>query len=290
MKVQLTGASGFIGQNLTKLLKFECIRAKISTTEPFKISADIFIHLAGIAHNLDSKITSNQYQTINTELTKKAFDAFLLSNAKIFILLSTVKAVRNESDSIITEESIESPSTDYGRSKLQAEKYILSRDLPKDKLIYILRPALITGPGVKGNMQRLYNFSNKSFNWFLSSINNQRSFCNILNLNFVIEQLIERIDIPSGIYLLSDNETISTGEIVNELSIKGIKYKNLSILSASFIIFLLKFDKFIGYTTILSPLRTLASNYIISNKKITKALGKSLPFSTLEGIRSLKEK
>ena len=38
MKVQLTGASGFIGQNLTKLLKFECIQEKISTTEPYKIN------------------------------------------------------------------------------------------------------------------------------------------------------------------------------------------------------------------------------------------------------------
>jgi nucleoside-diphosphate-sugar epimerase len=290
MSVQLTGGSGFIGSNISKLINAEFIPSKISLTDSFTINADVFIHLAGLAHNIDGKKLSNEYYSINTDLTKKAFNAFLLSNAKKFILLSSVKAIRNDSDFIINENTIECPSTDYGKSKLEADHYILSHHLPIGKSVYILRPALITGPKVKGNMRRLYNFSNTPFNWFFPSINNQRSYCNILNLSFVIEQIIKRNDIPSGIYLLADNETISTSDIVNELSKKKIIYRYFSIISTFLLNLLLSLDKLMGYTSVLKPLRTLTSNYVISNTKITNALGESLPFSCISGIRSIKDK
>jgi nucleoside-diphosphate-sugar epimerase len=290
MKVQLTGASGFIGSNITKLIKADFNPVKITLTDSYIINADIFIHLAGLAHNLDANKSTKDYYTINSELTKKAFDAFLVSNAKKFILLSSVKAVQNESDSIITEDTIESPSTDYGKSKLEADNYILSQDLPKDKFFYILRPALITGPGVKGNMLKFYNFSNQPFSCLFSSINNQRSFCNILNLSYVIEQIIKRNDIPSGIYLLSDNETLSTSNIISELSSKKLKHCYFSNFSAFLFKMLLSFDKQIGNTVFFRSLRTLTSDYVISNSKITKTLGESLPFKSLDGIRSIKDK
>ena len=214
MSVQLTGASGFIGSNISKLINAEFIPSKISLTDSFTINADVFIHLAGLAHNIDGKKLSNEYYSINTDLTKKAFDAFLLSNANKFILLSSVKAIRNDSDFIINEDTIECPSTDYGKSKLEADHYILSHHLPIGKSVYILRPALITGPKVKGNMRRLYNFSNTPFNWFFPSIKNQRSFCNILNLSFVIEQIIIRNDISSGISVSYTHLTLPTKRIV----------------------------------------------------------------------------
>ena len=288
MKVQITGASGFIGSNITKLLKAEFIPTKISNIGSYIIKEDIFIHLAGIAHNIDRNIPTKDFFNVNTDLTKKAFDAFLNSTAKKFILISSVKAITNESDVIITEDTPENPSTDYGRSKLAADNYILSKKLPCDKSLYILRPALISGPGIKGNMLRLYHFSNKRFNWVFSSISNQRSYCNISNLSFVIQNLIERNDIPSGIYLLSDNETLSTGLIVNELSTKVINNKILSSLSSRILYFILIIDKFFGYTSFFSSLRSLRSNYIICNKKITQALGEPLPFSSIEGIQSIK--
>jgi nucleoside-diphosphate-sugar epimerase len=290
MKVQITGANGFIGSNLTQLLKEEIIPISINSNNSYIINADIFIHLAGIAHNLDRSISSKEYFAINTELTIKAFDAFLSSNAEKFILVSSVKAINNESDLTITEETIELPTTDYGRSKLAADKYIFSSKLPPGKFIYILRPTLVTGPGVKGNMIKLYNFSNSSLNWLFSSINNKRSFCNVFNLSYVIQQLIERNDIPSGIYLLSDNETLSTADIVKELSFKEIGNKRLSLIAASIFNLILSLDKLLGYTYLFKPLRILTKNYIVSNTKLTSVLGNPLPFSSLDGIRAIKQK
>lgn len=288
MRVQLTGSSGFIGSNIRQLIKAEFVSSKISLSNSFTINTDIFIHLAGLAHNIDGKIVSKDYYSINTDLTKKAFDAFLLSNANKFILLSSVKSIRNESDSIITEDTIEAPSTAYGKSKLEADNYILSQNLPQGKFFYILRPALVTGPEVKGNMLKLYNLSKHPIRCFFSSIHNKRSYCNIFNLAYVIEQIINRNDIPSGIYLLSDNETISTSTIISELSSNKLDHSYLSIISTYLFRLLLRLDKLMGYTSFFSSLRTLTSNYVISNAKITKALGQSLPFSALDGIRSLK--
>jgi nucleoside-diphosphate-sugar epimerase len=290
MSVQLTGASGFIGSNISKLINADFIPSKISLTDSFTINADVFIHLAGLAHNIDGKKLSNEYYSINTDLTKKAFDAFLLSNANKFILLSSVKAIRNESDSIITEDTTETPSTAYGKSKLEADNYILSQNLPQDKFIYILRPALVTGPGVKGNMLKLYNLSRHPIRCFFSSIHNKRSYCNIFNLAYVIEQIIYRNDIPSGIYLLSDNETISTSTIISELSSNKLDHHYLSNFFKNLFRLLLLLDSLMGYTSFFRSLRTLTSNYFISNAKITKAIGHSLPFSALDGIRSLKDK
>jgi nucleoside-diphosphate-sugar epimerase len=275
---------------LTQLLKEEIISLSVNSNNSYIINADIIIHLAGIAHNLDERISLKDYFAVNTELTIKAFDAFLSSNAEKFILVSSVKAINNESDFTITEETIELPTTDYGRSKLAADKYIFSSKLPPGKLIYILRPALVTGPGVKGNMLRLYNFSNSSLNWLFSSINNKRSFCSVFNLSYVIQQLIERNDIPSGIYLLSDNETLSTAEIVKELSNKVIGNKNLSLIAASIFNLILSLDKLLGYTSLFKPLRILTKNYIVSNTKLTSVIGNPLPFSSLDGIRSIKQK
>jgi nucleoside-diphosphate-sugar epimerase len=287
MRVQLTGASGFIGSNIRKLIKADFISSKISLTNSFIINAECYIHLAGIAHNSDRKIRSKDYYSINTDLTKKAFDAFLLSNAKKFILLSSVKSIRNESDSIITEDTTETPSTAYGKSKLEADNYILSQDLPQDKFLYILRPALVTGPGVKGNMLKLYNLSRHPIRCFFSSIPNKRSYCNIFNLAYVIEQIIYRNDIPSGIYLLSDNETLSTSTIISELSSNKLDHHYLSKFSKNLFRLLLRLDTLMGYTSFFRLLRTLTSNYVVSNAKITKVLGHSLPFSALDGIRSL---
>jgi nucleoside-diphosphate-sugar epimerase len=289
MRVQLTGASGFIGLNIRQLIKAEFVSSKISLANTFTITEEIFIHLAGIAHNIDGEKRSNDYYSINTDLTKKAFDAFLLSNANKFILLSSVKSIRNESDSIITEDTIEAPSTAYGKSKLEADNYILSQNLPQGKFIYILRPALVTGPGVKGNMLKLFNLSKHPIRYFFCSIHNKRSYCNIFNLAYVIEQIINRNDIPSGIYLLSDNETISTSTIISELSSNKLDHNYLSVFFTYLFRLLLSIDKLMGYTSFFRSLRTLTSNYVISNAKITKALGQSLPFSALDGIRSLKD-
>ncbi len=85
------------------------------------------------------------------------------SKAKKFIFFSTVKAVADSVEGILNEETTPNPKTAYGKSKLAAEQYINRQPIPDDKLVYILRPCMIHGPGNKGNLNLLYSIVKKAF-------------------------------------------------------------------------------------------------------------------------------
>ena len=163
MSIYLTGASGFVGKNLISYLGESVLINKYIRGSEINIQEDVVIHLAGKAHDL-KKVTSDiDYYLINTNFTKDIFNAFLASDAKVFIFLSSVKAVADEVKEVLTEDFIPNPITHYGKSKLLAEQYILSKPIPIGKRIYILRPCMIHGPGNKGNLNLLYTFINKGF-------------------------------------------------------------------------------------------------------------------------------
>ena len=86
-----------------------------------------FLPLAGKAHDLKKVSDPQAYYQVNYELTKKLYDAFLASDAKKFIFVSSVKAAADSVDGILTEDTPPDPKTDYGKSKLMAEQYIQSQ-------------------------------------------------------------------------------------------------------------------------------------------------------------------
>lgn len=287
MKVQMTGASGFVGRNLIQYLSADIIPVKINELDPFVVKADVVIHLAGMAHNTKANASGFDYFKVNTDLTKKAFDAFLDSSAEIFILLSSIKAVADDCNELITEETVPHPSTDYGKSKLAAEHYVLSKKLPNNKFVFVLRPALISGPGVKGNLKSLQRFSKTWLGLILSGINNKRSYCNILNLNFVVQELLDRRDVNSGVYNIADNEFLSTGEIVRLLSKRAYINRYIRKLSFFAVNFVRLFAKMMHIHFIEDSMEKLTGNYMISSRKLKNALGKTFPFSAADGIRSI---
>ena len=291
MNISITGSTGFVGQNLQKYLTVSNVIIKpILRNELANISVndvriwDAIIHLAGEAHDLKKTSKPEEYYQVNTELTKKVFDAFLTSNARVFITLSSVKAVADEVENSLTEEQIPYPITHYGKSKLLAEKYILSKEIPEDKRVYILRPCMIHGPGNKGNLNLLYNLVLKGIPWPLGAFGNKRSFCSIDNMMFVIKELIEREDIPSGVYNVADDVSLSTNEVINMIAeSKGKKAKILNF-NMTFIKTLARLGDFLKLPLNSERLKKLTESYVVSNNKIIKALGKQLPVSSKEGL------
>lgn len=167
MSIYLSGSSGFIGRNFISFIGDRIpIRTHVRGSD-FLINEKIVIHLAGKAHDLKKTANPAEYYETNTELTKKILDSFLISEAKVFITLSSVKAVADSVNKLLTEEHFPDPQTDYGKSKLLAEEYILSQKIPSGKRVYILRPCMIHGPGNKGNLNLLYKLVSKGF--FLAS-------------------------------------------------------------------------------------------------------------------------
>jgi nucleoside-diphosphate-sugar epimerase len=284
MSIFLTGASGFVGINLISYLDNLFKINKYFKNSEININEHFVIHLAGKAHDLKKTSNPDEYYQVNTELTQKVFDAFLDSDARVFITLSSVKAVADEVQGELNEEHIPNPITHYGKSKLLAEQYILSKEIPKGKRVYILRPCMIHGPGNKGNLNLLYKLASKGIPWPLGAFDNKRSFCSIDNLMFIIKELIERADIPSGVYNVADDETLSTNDVISILAESQNKRAKICKFSKSLIQFLAKLGDVFRLPLTTERLQKLTESYVVSNQKIKSAIGKDLPVSAKDGL------
>jgi nucleoside-diphosphate-sugar epimerase len=282
--IYLTGYSGFVGCSLLKYFD-EKVFSLWSRGDAISIESSLsVIHLAGKAHDLRKTSNSEEFYQVNTELTIKLFDAFLVSNAKVFITLSSVKAVADDAHEALTEERIPNPITHYGKSKLLAERYILSKEIPDGKRIYILRPCMIHGPGNKGNLNLLYKLVSKGIPWPLGAFDNKRSFCSIDNLLFIIRELIEREDIPSGVYNVADDTSLSTNEVISILAESQKKKIKIWNVSRIFIQSMAKIGNVLKLPLNEERLQKLTDSYVVSNRKIKTAIGKPLPVSSREGL------
>ena len=284
MSIFITGSSGFVGTSFLNTFNNEVVRIS-SRAQEYKIDdAEVVIHLAGKAHDLKNTSESHEYYEVNTELTKKVFDAFLSSEAKVFITLSSVKAVADEVDGFLTEDHVPNPITHYGKSKLLAEQYIFSKEIPEWKRVYILRPCMIHGPGNKGNLNLLYKIVSKNIPWPLGAFDNKRSFCNIDNLMFIFKELIERENVASGIYNIADDEPLSTNELIGLIAQSQNRKPKLWNISKKFIEGVATIGEKLHLPLNTERLQKLTSSYVVSNVKIKTAIGKPLPVSSREGL------
>jgi nucleoside-diphosphate-sugar epimerase len=289
MKIIITGASGFVGSNLSNYL------AKSSfSVQPISLrgsdwknnfTGDAIIHLAGKAHDTKNTSDASEYFKVNTDLTTELFDAFLQSDIKDFIYFSSVKAVADEVIDTLYEDISSNPKTPYGQSKLKAEEYILSKQIPAGKRVFIIRPCMIHGPGNKGNLNLLYNVVNKGIPYPLAAFENQRSFLGIDNLNYLIKEILEIREINSGVYNFADDEFLSTNELVQIISSVS-KKKSLSIAIPKGIINgIARIGDFIKFPLNSETVQKMTENYRVSNEKIKTAIGvEKLPNSSQQGL------
>jgi nucleoside-diphosphate-sugar epimerase len=289
--IYVSGSSGFVGKNVLnffankKFIVQKILRSELYSTNliTFKKSS-IIIHLAGKAHDLKNISDPQDYYQINTELTKNIFDRFIDSDAKVFITLSSVKAIADVVVGELSEEQLPNPQSHYGKSKLFAEDYILSKQIPKGKRVFILRPCMIHGPGNKGNLNLLYKLVIKGLPWPLGAFENKRSFCTIDNLCFIINELIENKEIQSGIYNIADDDTISTNELIKLISYTQLIKPKIWNIPKYFINIVARVGDFLHLPLNSERLKKLTEIYVVSNSKIKKAINKTLPISAKDGF------
>lgn len=288
MSIIITGASGFVGQNLFKYLEdnqYNPVGLSLRNNWSLSNNHDALIHLAGKAHDTANSSADEEYFKINTELTKKLFNEFIDSGIKDFFYFSSVKATADTIEGILDENHHSDPKTPYGKSKLLAEEYLLSKELPEGKRLFIIRPCMIHGPGNKGNLNLLYKVVEKGIPWPLASFENKRSFLSIDNLNFLILQILKNKNINSGIYNFADDDFISTNKLIQIISKTSGKKSKLLKISKSLIISIAKLGDKIRLPLNSERLKKLTESYAVSNVKIKKALQLSkLPVSAEEGL------
>lgn len=291
--ILITGVTGFIGTNLVKYFQkvgsFEVYGHSRRSVQGIKMlqdltaenlnhnKIDVVIHLAGIAHDLSNRYQPEDYYKVNTKQTKTLFDAFVKSKATKFIFLSSIKAAVDVA-SFPVDESIEpNPVTPYGKSKLQAERYLQSINVSHDKRVYIFRPCMIHGPGNKGNLNLFYRFAKLGVPYPFGVFQNQRSFLSIGNFNFITHQFIEK-DIASGVFHLADSGYLSTRDLY-ALVVASLQKKPV-IWNLPKEILVILFSS-VGKRAMLSK---LTEDMMVANEKVTRATG-SLPISLPAGLQ-----
>jgi len=291
MKVIITGVSGFVGQNLSNYffnnnIKVDGLPLRSEKWKlDFNKNANAVIHLAGKAHDTSNTSEEKEYFEVNRDLTIELFNEFLNSEIRDFFYFSSVKAVADIMNDILDEKVMANPQTPYGKSKLEAENYLLSKKLTKGKRLFIIRPCMIHGPGNKGNLNLLYKIVEKGIPWPLSKFKNKRSFLSIDNLSFLVLEMIKSNELESGIYNFSDDQALSTNELINIMNEALDKKSRFLPISKGFLEKVAKIGDKIHLPLNSERLKKLTDSYIVSNQKIKSVLGiEDLPLTAKEGL------
>ncbi|WP_305981817.1 NAD-dependent epimerase/dehydratase family protein [Roseivirga thermotolerans] len=215
--ILVTGSSGFVGKRFIERGSREYLLKTISlqNTEIDDIdfsNVEVVLHLAGIAHRME-KTQDQLYYDVNYELTKSLAIQAKNAGVKQFVFMSTIK-VYGDHYHHLTLETPCLPNDAYGKSKLLAEEFLneLNSEIFK---VAIIRPPLIYGPGVKGNIAKLIRLVETKTYIPLGGIDNQRSMVSIDNLIQLILLIIEKES--SGVFLIQDAKPISTSQLLGEI-------------------------------------------------------------------------
>ena len=233
-KILITGEHSYVGEQVERYL--EEYNAKLFSNEAGKkryridtISLfgeewkkkdfseyDVVFHVAGIAHGRVKENTEEgrkQYFTVNRDLTYQLALKAKAEGVSQFIFMSTMAVYGGNKEQRITKDTIPSPSSAYGESKLQAEWLIGELEENQFK-VAILRPPMIYGEGCKGNYPKLAKLV-KLLPCF-PKVGNRRSMLYIGNLTEFIRLLVENRD--RGIFFPQNKEYVDTGEMIYEIA------------------------------------------------------------------------
>lgn len=291
MKITITGASGFVGTNLAvylqdKSLKTSSLSLRGDWLDHFIPTTDAIIHLAGKAHDLENTSDEAEYFKVNRDLTTQLFQEFLKSEAKDFFYFSSIKAVADTADEVVKEDIQPNPLTPYGKSKFEAEQYLLAQPLPEGKRLFIIRPCMIHGRGNKGNLNLLYKVVEKGIPWPLVNFENNRSFLSIDNLSYLVHEMLIKKEVVSGIYNFADDQYLSTNQLIVAINKALDRKAKFLPIPKGLIETIAKCGDVINFPLNSERVKKLTESYVVSNQKIKSALGiDKLPLTAEEGIQ-----
>lgn len=241
MRIAVTGANGFIGQQLCPYLQ-EQLKADIITLtrspsaighKALSFSAsdeqlisdlsqiDCLIHLAARAH---SNATATDLERDNLALSERVAKLALAAKVARVIYISSIKVNGDSTQdrAPFTADETPQPDDDYGRSKLASELILKRYFANTPTELVIIRPPLVYGSNNKGNLKSLEKLIRLGLPLPFANLNNQRDLVSIENLCALISLTVAHPHAANQIFLVSDGISRNTKEIVELLA----KYQN----------------------------------------------------------------
>jgi len=230
--VFVTGATGFIGNRLLVRLKGQGVRLKILSSSPHPEyetvvcnlasevipegaidGVDTVFHLAGFAHDLrDASKIEHLYRAVNVDATVQLAELAVGSGVKRFVFVSSVKAGGYD-------EEQGSPDGVYGQTKREAELMLLDIGRQSGMHVSVVRPSLIYGAGLKGNLALMRKGIEQG--WFppLPETGNRRSLIHVDDLVQALFLVAEDKQANGEIYIATDGRGHSSRQIYEALCI-----------------------------------------------------------------------
>ncbi|MEM7192197.1 MAG: NAD-dependent epimerase/dehydratase family protein, partial [Pseudomonadota bacterium] len=224
MHVLITGATGFIGTHLVPALAQQGFMVRATARDPSHIQRgpniepiempdlagavdwrpllqgqDAVVHLAGIAH-APGTLSDDVYRQINTDAVAELAHHARAHIGRI-VLMSSVRAQAGlSSDEPITEADPPCPTEIYGQTKLDAERALVASGVD----FTVLRPAVVYGPQVKGNIASLATIAKTPMPLPFGGLSNRRSLLSIDNLISAVAHVLMTEQTCNDTYLVAD--------------------------------------------------------------------------------------
>jgi len=241
MRILVTGASGFVGTALCRelLARGHSVRVAVRRSIPpgaalpdlhqilipdiaaefdrraLVDGVDTVVHLAAIAHR--SGCSEAEMRRVNCDAAVRLAEA-AAELVRRFIFLSSVKVHGEDSGSgTYGVGDALNPEDSYGRTKLEAEQALTETAARSGMELVMIRPPLVYGPEVKANFLRLLGWVDSGLPLPLASVRNRRSLIYVGNLVDAIARCAEH-PAARGPFLMSDEETVSTPELVSRIA------------------------------------------------------------------------
>jgi UDP-glucose 4-epimerase len=236
--VLVTGASGFIGRSLVAALAHEGYAVRAAARDPQSVplhdgvtpvalpdlarpvdwagllaGVNHVVHLAGLAH-APGVLADDVYRRINALAAGELAEAAARAKVQRLIFVSSVRAQAGLSaDHAITETDVPEPTDAYGRSKLEAERLIET----SGAAFTILRPAVVYGPGAKGNIASLATLAKTPMPLPFANLDNRRSLLAIENFIAAVSLVLGAERAVNETFLVADAEPISVANLVGAM-------------------------------------------------------------------------